>query len=122
MSGAVGSMTQRATVSRNGSAELDDWNRPGAPVFVEVGVIPCRAWSEKRIDKDDSGKSAVVEDLRCMVPIDADVQEEDQLEIRDRSGLEIFGFPVLVETKPQASSYGSRPDHYELGLRRHTRA
>ncbi len=117
---ARATMTMRATVSRNMNTTTTAWNREGPPSFVEIGVVACRAYTKKRTDKDDSGKSAVVGDLRALVPGNADVAEEDQLVIVDRLGQLQFGGPVLVETRVRSGGSGSRNNHYELGLRRHT--
>lgn len=113
-------MTMRATVSRDNSTLKDPHGQPVAPTFVEVGIIPCRAWSKQRRDVDDSGKSGVIEDMRALVPGSANVQEEDQLVIRDRRGVLIFDGPVLVEARMQMSGSRSGPDHFELMLKRHT--
>ncbi len=117
---ARSTMTMRATVSRDFSTDTDSGGHPIAPTFVEVGVIPCRAWSKMRRDVDDSGKSAVVEDMRARVPADADVEEEDQLTIHDRLGNLLFGGPVAVETKARGAGPSSVTSHYELMLTRHT--
>ncbi len=118
--GPRASMTMRATVSRDGSTAVNDWNRPGPPVFVEMGVVACRAYSKQRKDVDDDGKSAVVETMMALVPATADVAEDDQLVIHDRLGVLQFDGPVLVEARARRGGYGSRPSHYELTLRRHT--
>lgn len=120
--GVRASMTMRATVSRNLSGSKTDWGRKGVPDFFEVGVIPCRAFSKSRRDVDTDRKSGVVGDLRALVPVDVDVKEEDQLEIRDRLGNLLFGGPVLVETAPHVGGYGSGSNHNVLNLRRHTSA
>lgn len=117
---ARATMTMRATVNRDLSTAENPWGRPGPPSFVEVGVIPCRAYSKMRRDVDDSDKSAVIEDMRAIVPANADVAEEDELVIHDRLGVLQFGGPVLVDTRDRRGGSGSRPGHYELGLRRHT--
>lgn len=113
-------MTMRATVSRNTVSDPDDWNQPDVPSFDETGeVVACRAWSKMRRSISDNGKVAVIEDMRAMVPLDADVEEEDRLVIKDRRGNTLFGGPVAVETKTPAGGSGSSPDHYELALTRH---
>lgn len=118
--GARASMTMQATVTRNVNPAKQEWGRDAAPNFVEVGIIPCRVWSKVRRDVDTDRKSAVVEDLRAMVPVDADVMEDDQLEVRDRLGNLLFGGPLLVEAAPHAGSSGSGHNHNVLMLRRHT--
>jgi len=114
-------MTMRATVSRDPTAGTSDWGGPEKAVFVEVGggLVPCRAWSKAKRIIDDSGKSGVLEDLRAIVPVGADIEEQDRLVIRDRLGEMQFDGPVLVETKVPKGSSGSRASHFELMLRRH---
>lgn len=118
---ARATMTMRATIERDLSSTTTDWGRDGPPSFVEVANgVPCRAYSKMRKDVDDDGKDATVEDMRCLVTAAADVQEEDQITIVDRLGVLQFGGPVLVDTRSRRGGAGSRPMHYELGLRRHT--
>lgn len=112
-------MTMRATVTRDSTPGKGDWGTPKAAKLVEVGVVPCRAFSKQRRDVDDSGKSAVVEDLRAIVPVGADVKENDRLVIRDRSGALQFDGPVLVEAMVPRGGSGSRANHSELMLTRH---
>lgn len=117
---ARSSMTMRAAVQRKADGESNSWNRPGAPTFGEVGQIDCKVWSTMREDKDDAGKTIVVEDLRAYVPSSADVLEGDQLtNVRDRLGVVQFTGPLLVETIARAGGSGSRPSHRIAVLRRH---
>lgn len=109
----------RATVTRDVDPGADDWGNPEAGDFDEVGVVPCRAWSQSKRDASDDGKSVVIEDLRALVPVGADVQELDRLVIRDRLGQLQFGGPVLVEAVQPAPGPGSRARHQELMLKRH---
>jgi hypothetical protein len=112
-------MTMRATVTRDMTSTTSDWGTPDAPSFVEVGVIACRAWSKSRRDQTDSGKTIVIEDMRAMVPSGADVEEGDQLTIRNRMGNLIFDGPVAVEAKQRKGGPGSAASYDELMLMRH---
>ena len=113
-------MTMRATVERAISPSTNDYGRPTAAAFVEVATgVPCRAWSKMRRDSDDSGKAAVVEDMRAMVPTSVDIEEGDQLTITDRRGNVQFAGPVLVEAKQRRGSSGSRASYDLLMLRGH---
>lgn len=118
---ARSTMTMRAEVERDNTSTTNAWNRPDVANFVLVGTIPCRAYSKAVRDVDDDGKSAVLEDMRAIVPAGADVEEEDRLVIKDRLGLLQFGGPVLVEGKQRRGGSGSRAGHFELILRRHSR-
>ena len=117
---ARSNMTMRATVSRDTISTSTSWGGEEKPDFVPVGVVPCRAWSKMRRDVTDDGKSAVVEDMRAAVPVDANVEEKDQLVIRDRLGVILFGGPVAVEARARRGGPGSATSHYELMLTRHT--
>ena len=117
---ARSTMTMRATVTRDVTSTSTSWGGEAKPDFVEIGIVPCRAWSKMRRDVDDDGKSAVVEDMRARVPADADVEEKDQLTIHDRLGNLLFGGPVAVETKARRAGPSSVTSHYELMLIRHT--
>lgn len=113
-------MTMRATVSRNDTSTSNTWGTPAAPVFVEVaGQVPCRVWSKHDDYVTDSGKAGHVEMIRATFPVDADVQEGDQLVITDRVGTVLFGGPVYVETIATASGSGSAPHHLRAALRSH---
>jgi len=112
-------MTMRAEVTRDSTPGITDWGRPEALKLVVVGVIACRAWSTQRRNQDDAGKSIVIEDIRAVVSITADVLERDRLSIKDRAGVLQFDGPVFVEAKQRKSGPGSRPSHFELMLTRH---
>lgn len=120
----------RAVVSRHAdTSQTDGWGqtKPDANGFAEVGTVPCWAWSKStRRAIDTGGKSAVVEDMRAMLPryIDnedgnaqrepTDIEVGDQLEITDRLGVVQFAGPVAVE------SISFEPgSHLELMLKRH---
>lgn len=116
-------MTMRATVSRDPTVGSNKWGGPAKAVFVEIAggsnAVPCRAWSKVRRDADDSGKSAIIEDLRANIPVGADIQEQDRLVIRDRLGVMQLDGPMLVEAKIRKGGSGSRASHFLLMLKRH---
>lgn len=112
-------MTMRATVERDTQAGKNDWNLPDVPMLAEVGVIPCRVWAARRTDVDDSGKDAVVADLRGHFPRGSDLVEEDRLTVHDRLGLLLFGGPIYVETIEAGTGSGSRSPHRVVALRSH---
>ncbi len=114
-----GSMTMRATIQRNAETGTDDWGQDKKAQRSPFPTIPCRAWSKSRVEAVDVGKRAVVEDLRAIVPFDADVQRDDRLTIVDRRGATIFDGPVAVLTKTRRGATSSSPGHVELMLERH---
>ena len=97
----------------------DLWGRQDLPMLSEIGVIPCRVWSGRRTDVDDSNKSATVEDLRGHFQKDADLVEEDRITVHDRLGVLLFGGPIYVDTIAEGTGAGSRAPHRVVGLRRH---
>ena len=115
---ARASMTMRAEVTRDTSGK-NDWGTKAAQTLVDLGLVPCRAWSTGRRFVTDSGRSGVIEDMRAMVPLSANVEESDRLVIKDRLGVLQFDGPVFVESKIRVSGSGSRANHFELMLTRH---
>lgn len=119
-----GSMTMRASIQRDpdlgtDDQKTDDWGQDKKPQRSPFPAIPCRAWSKSRVEHVDVGKRAVVEDLRAIVPFDADVKRDDRLTIIDRLGALIFDGPVAVLTKTRRGATSSSPGHVELMLERH---
>ena len=88
----------RAVVSRSAAPAQDDWGRPGVPTFAAIGTIPCFVSSKLRREVQTDGKTAVVEDLRAIVPVGADVAEGDRLAVTDRLGASLFEGPLAVDT------------------------
>jgi len=109
-------MTHRAVVQRDNSTGTDAWNRPVPPVFTaQPKSVPCRAWSKSRKEVRDDGKQIVVEDIRALFPIDADIQEGDRVTINDRRGSLIFD-SLAVQA---ISRHGTNARHREAMLERH---
>lgn len=116
---ARGAMTMRAAVERGAVDGTDDWNRPNPPDFAPQSTVDCWAWSKVRREVRSDDKVAVIEDLRALVPLNADVLEGDRLTITDRLGVELFGGPVAVDTIIRRGQAGSAGSHRELMLTRH---
>ncbi len=111
----------RASIERSPTQGDDDWGGPGKPLFAAVsGEIPCRAWSKSRVEHLDTGKTAIVEDMRAIIPHDADIRRNDRLTIKDRLGATLFDGAVAVLTKTRRGTTGSNPGHVELMLERHS--
>lgn len=82
-----GRMTMRAAVERNGAAGTDDYGHPVAPVFAAHATLACFVWSNQRRAVVDGDKTATVEDLRAVFPLDADIGEADEIaSVTDRQG------------------------------------
>jgi hypothetical protein len=84
-------MTMRADIERNTASGTDTYGHPVAPVFTALASLPCFIWSRARREVTDGGKTALVEDLRAIFPLTADVQERDEIaSVKDRLGAELM--------------------------------
>lgn len=109
----------RAQVERSAPQPPNPWGQPGPPVFAPLGTVPCRAWSKTRREIRSDGVEAIVEDMRAIVPADADVQSGDRLTVEDRRGAVLFEGPVAVQTVTRRGSSASAGGQQELMLTRH---
>lgn len=84
----AGRLTMRAQVERNQAATTDTWGQPDAPDFQPVGdPLPCFVWSNASRELVDGQKSALIEDLRGMFALGADIAAGDELvSVTDRDG------------------------------------
>lgn len=81
-------LTMRAQVERNVAAGTDSWGQPVPPDFQPVGEpLACFVWSDNSRELVDSQKSALIEDLRGLFALGADLQAGDELvSVTDRAG------------------------------------
>lgn len=106
-------MTMRAVIERDTATGEDDFGQPVKPDFTPLATIPCWAWSKQRRERVDGNKSALIEDLRALFPLDADVLAGDEIvNITDRRGR------VLVAGRIQIETMQRKHDHQEAGLER----
>lgn len=113
-------MVMRAAIERMPTGSADQWGSKGPPRFQFVAQVPCYAWSKAKRDIQGDGKEAVIEDLRAMVPLGADVAENDRISsITNRLGAEVFAGPMAVEKIMRRNAHGARGSHLELMLTRH---
>ena len=84
----AGRLTMRAQVERDQAVAKDSWGQAVVPDFVPVGdPLPCFVWSNASRELVDDEKSAMVEDLRGMFALGADIAERDELvSVTDRAG------------------------------------
>lgn len=80
-------MTYRALVERIDKPNTDPWGG-GAPSWsTHYAALPCYPWSRVKREAVDADRSAVVEDLRMIVPVGTDITEADRVNgITDRLG------------------------------------
>ncbi len=100
-------MTMRAFVQENVNAGIvDEHNNPAKPIWAPKETIACFAWSSTKVEAVSADRTAIIEDLRCTMPIDADVSPSDQIEkIVNRTeasaigtGRVYFPGPLAIET------------------------
>lgn len=106
-------MTMRAEVWRDTQTGRSSLNTPLPPLWEMWASVPCFAWTTSERLAIDSGKSAVVEELRAEIPSSADITTRDRWQyVTDRQGEIIFLGPFEIDTdEPKIG-------HRELRLRR----
>lgn len=112
-------MTMRAQIERSAQQPATPWGQPGPPMFQPLAVVPCRAWSKSRREVRNDGLEAIVEDMRAVMPAQADVQSGDRLTVQNRRGEVLFDGPVAVQTVARRGASASSNGHLELMLTRH---
>jgi hypothetical protein len=76
----AGRLTMRALVERNQATTKDAWGQPVAPDFQSTGdPLPCFVWSNNSSELVDGQKIAMLEELRAMFALGADVREDDEI-------------------------------------------
>lgn len=93
-------MTQRALIQRATSAGTDDYGNPLPPSWAtHIASLPIWLYASTEREAVTEETTAVVADLRAMVPLDADVTEQDRIAgITDRRGNVIEPATLGVET------------------------
>lgn len=95
----AGRLTMRALVERNGATGTDSWSGPAEPAFASIGEpMPCFVWSNTARPLRDGQKTAEIEMLRGLFPLDADLRATDEISaITDRAGTVIIPGRLRVE-------------------------
>ena len=108
-------LTMRAAIERNANLAADDWGQPGVPAFASTGdPVACFVWSKTSRELVDGGKTALIEDMRAMFALDADVQAGDEIaSVTDRRGTVIVPGRLKVEGPVQR-----KHTHLEAALQR----
>lgn len=106
-------MTMRADVQNNTATGADSYGQPDIPVWAVKATVACLVWTKVRREVIDGDKTALVEDIRAIIPADAAVVEADRISnVKDRAGTVLFAGPLAIDTIQK------RRDHLELALRR----
>lgn len=116
MSPVNGRLTMRATVERNTATGTDPHGNPVAPVFAEIAASPlsCFVWSRSSRELVGDSRTAMIEDMRAMFALGADITEDDEISaIADRQGKTIVPGRLRVEGPVQR-----KHTHLEAALKR----
>lgn len=107
-------MTMRALVQRNGTSTTDSYGHPEAASWsTHIAAQACRVWSRTRREVVDGEKTALVEQIRCAMPLDADVTEDDRIfSVSDRQGTVLWSGPLRID------AIQHKHTHLEMDLRR----
>lgn len=99
-------MKMRADIERNADGATDGWNQKGVSWATHIEACPCRVWYENGSEYVDGVKTAVVDELRMIVPLGTDVKASDRVgDVTDRRGRVQFAGPIRI------SSVQHRADH-----------
>lgn len=110
-----GRLTHLARIERDTATGEDSWGNPLPPVFTVLhNALACFVWSRASRELVDGSKTAMIEDLRAMFPLGADVAEGDELvEVTDRAGQVIIAGRLKIEGPVQF-----KHNHLEAALQR----
>ena len=110
----AGRLTMRARVERNQATGKDPWGNPVAPVFAPLATLNCFVWSKVSRELVDGDKTAMVEDMRGLFALSADIREDDEISaVRDARGNAIIPGRLRVEGPVQR-----KHTHLEAALKR----
>lgn len=112
----AGRLTMRATVQRNTATGTDAHGNPVVPVFAEIATSPlaCFVWSNTSRELVGDDRTAMIEDMRAMFKLGADIAEGDEIaSVANRSGVAIIPGRLRVEGPVQR-----KHTHLEAALKR----
>lgn len=106
------SLTHLCTIERNTNAGADGWGDPGVPTFATLAAnVPCRVGVNAGQEVVDATTTAVIQDMRLILPPGTDVTELDLIGDITYRGATIVSGPVGIR------SVLWRQDHIELVLK-----
>lgn len=109
-----GRLTMRALVERNVAAGKDGWGNPLPPDFQPLATLKCFAWSNTSREIVDGEKTALIEDMRALLALTADIRADDEISaITDARGNVIIAGRLRVEGPVQR-----KHTHLEVALKR----
>lgn len=100
----------RCSIERN-NATTDEWGQSGTPDWSELDDdLPCYAWVDGGREAVTTERTAVVRDMRLLLPLGTDVTESDRIGDISERGSVIFDGPFGIEVVLR------HRDHLELML------
>lgn len=109
-----GRLTMRAAVERDVAVGQDSWGQPNAPDYQPLAIIRCFVWSQQSREAVDGDKTAMIEDMRAMFALGADVREGDEISaVSDATGSVLISGRLRIEGPVQ-----HKHTHQEAALRR----
>ncbi|WP_339745576.1 hypothetical protein [uncultured Maricaulis sp.] len=109
-----GRLIHRAEVERDQATAKDNWGGDVAPDFQPLASLRCWAWSSATREVVDGDKTAVIEDMRVMFALSADIREDDEIAaITNRRGDVIFAGRFRVDGQVE-----HKHTHLEAALKR----
>lgn len=110
----AGRLTMRAAVERNTATGTDPHGNPVAPVFAAHATLACFVWSTSSRELVGDDRTAMIEDMRAMFALGADIAEDDEISsVTDRKGVTIIPGRLRVEGPVQR-----KHTHLEAALKR----
>lgn len=109
-----GRLTMRALVERNVASGKDAWGQALAATFQPHATLRCFVWSNTSREIVDGDKTAMVEDMRGLFALGADIAEDDEIAaITDARGAILIAGRMRVEGPVQ-----HKHNHLEAALKR----
>jgi hypothetical protein len=111
----AGRLTHRARVERNTATGTDAFGGPVAPVFTVLHAsLKCFVFSKTSRELTDGAKTAMIEDLRVLLPLNVDLAEGDEfVSVTDALGNAVIAGRLKVEGPVQF-----KHNHREAALQR----
>jgi hypothetical protein len=109
-----GRLTMRAIMERNTATGTDPRGHPLPPVWTGNGTLRCFVWSKASREAVDGDKTAMIEDVRGLFALGADIDDGDRVAaVTDGLGNVLIAGPLLVDGPVQR-----KHTHQEAALKR----
>ena len=110
----AGRLTMRAIMLRNTATGTDPRGHPLPPVWTANGTLRCFVWSKASREAVDKDKTAMIEDMRGLFALGADIHSGDRISaITDVNGNVMIAGPFDVDGPVQR-----KHTHQEAALKR----